>query len=168
MHAVLRTLLLAASLVAAASQAHALVNCSVSAAPTSFGIYDPDGPDLDTDSGLVTVTCTVLSAPVPAGGTVGYSVAMSPGISGSYSPRRLQSGAATLRYNLYVSGTRAANEVWGDGTSSTTIVSSAITQLNLVGDSRSRDHVVYGRIAGNQSPVAVGTYTDAITLTLSF
>ena len=144
----------------------ALVDCSVTASPLAFGLYDPDGPNHDTDSGQVTVTCTVLAGPVP--GSVDYTIAMSPGTSGSYSPRRLQNGGYTLRYNLFTSGARSAGSVWGDGTAGTVTLSGTVTALNIVGARGSVDHIVYGRIPGPQNPVAVGTYVDSLSITLSF
>jgi spore coat protein U-like protein len=134
----------------------------------AFGQYDPDSGDLDSDSGQVSVSCRVISSSPPFGGQVAYSITLSPGTSGNYALRRMQSGASTLRYNLYVSGIRSAAEVWGDGTSSTTFVSGNLTLQSILGDSRSRDHIVYGRINGNQSNIAPGTYGDNILITLTF
>jgi spore coat protein U-like protein len=146
----------------------AAVDCSVSAAPMTFGQYDPDAGDLDSDSGQVSVFCRVISSAPPFGGLISYSISLSPGSSGNYALRRMQSGVNTLRYNLYISGLRSAAEVWGDGTSSTTVVPGSLTLQSTLGDSRTRDHIVYGRINGNQSTVAPGSYADSIMITLTF
>lgn len=157
-----------AVLLSLSSAAWAAVDCSVSASPMAFGQYDPDAGDLDSDSGQVTVSCRVVSSAPPFGGVISYSISMSPGFGGSYNNRRMQSGANTLRYNLYVSGIRSAAEVWGDGTSNTQTVPGSITLQSQLGDSRTRDHIVYGRIIGNQTTVAPGTYGDSILITLTF
>lgn len=170
MHTQLRRLIVAAIFGALVLPAVALaaVDCSVSASPMAFGQYDPDAGDLDSDSGQVTVSCRVVSTSPPFGGLVSYAVSMSPGSGGSYNNRRMQSGANTLRYNLFVAGTRSAADVWGDGTSSTQAVPGSITLLGQLGDSRTRDHIVYGRILGNQTTVPPGTYGDSILITLTF
>jgi spore coat protein U-like protein len=160
--------MLATALMLASPAGFALVTCSMSTTPSGFGVFDPDGPDLDNDTGSVTVTCRLDALPAPPGGAVSYNIRMSPGNSGSYSPRRMQNGAYTLRYNLFVSGTRSPSEVWGDGTSGTSLVSHSLTGLVTVGNQVSRDHIVYGRLQGNQSPVSIGNYNDSITLTLDF
>jgi spore coat protein U-like protein len=160
-----RTALLALGLLAPCVS-FALVDCSVTASPLTFGLFDPDGPNHDTDSGQVTVTCTVLAGPAP--GSVAYTISMSAGTSGSYSPRRLQNGAYTLSYNLFTSGARSAGSVWGDGSAGTVTLGGAVNSLNVVGARGSVDHIVYGRIPGPQSPVAIGTYIDAISITLNF
>ena len=150
------------------STARAAVDCSVSTSPMAFGQYDPDAGDLDSDSGQVTVSCRVVSSAPPFGGLISYSISMSPGLGGSYNNRRMQSGANMLRYNLYVSGIRSPAEVWGDGTSNTQTAPGSITLQSQLGDSRTRDHIVYGRIIGNQTSVAPGTYADSILITLTF
>lgn len=145
--------------------AAAAIDCSVSASLVAFGNFDPDGPDLDTDSGTITVNCSVVSA---GGGTVGYSIALSPGQSGSYSPRRLQNGSFTLRYNLFTAGTRSVGQVWGDGTNGTNLVGGSITLPGTIGAAQSAEHIVYGRLAGPQTGVAVGVYSDTLVVTINF
>ena len=144
----------------------ALTDCSVSATPMVFGDFDPDGPDFDGDSGQITVSCRVVTAPIP--GTVVYNIAFSPGNSGSYSPRRLQNGAYSLRYNLFTAITRSAGQIWGDGTAGTVLLSGQVSGFAQVGDTRATDHIIYGRIAGSQAPVAVGSYGDSLVITLSY
>ena len=146
--------------------AMAVFDCSVSASPLAFRIFDPDGGDFDSDSGQVTVSCTVASAPAP--GLVSYTISMPPGNAGSYSPRRLQNGAYTLRYNLFTAPGRGAGQVWGDNTSGTVTVGGSVTQLDTVGVTRSTDHIVHGRIAGQQAPVAVGNYGDSSLISIAF
>jgi spore coat protein U-like protein len=70
-----------------------------------------------------------------------------------------------LEYYLYTS--LGANTVWGDGTGSTGTVTGT---GNGLGVPNGIQHTVYGELpisAANQA-VAVGTYTDTITVTVEY
>jgi spore coat protein U-like protein len=136
---------LAALALALAAQ-HAAAGCTASAQGVAFGAYNPLSGAAVDGVGNVAVSCDVATA---------YTVALSPG-SGSYAARTMTSGAHRLGYNLYVDATRAV--VWGDGTAGSAAVPGLGTAAN---------HTVYGRIPGIQN-VDVGSYTDTITITLTF
>ena len=125
--------------------------CSVDPTPVAFGAYAPlnDAP-ADT-AGTLRVSCDTV--------TVGYTLLLSPGGAGSYSPRRLSGGAYTLAYNLYADALRTV--VWGDGSGGTTTVSGAFALPGAV------DHTVYGRLPARQN-VGTGAYSDTITVTVNF
>jgi len=129
-----------------------LASCSVSTLAVSFGVIDPAQAAATDATGTVTVTCTGLSL-------IPYDVALSAG-GGAYAQRTMSSGASTLNYNLYTSPTY--NTVWGDGSGGTSRVSGSITLLVNPGV-----HPVYARVPGNQN-VAPGTYTDSITVTVTY
>ncbi|MFA5082114.1 MAG: spore coat U domain-containing protein [Hydrogenophilaceae bacterium] len=136
-----------------------LCSCSISnVTNVAFGTYNPlPGAAADTGTGHFRVSCT-------AGlGLLGsYTVDLSPGGSGTYSPRKMSSGSNTLNYNLYMDAARTT--VWGDGTGGTSRVndSSVLTIGNFV-----RDYDVYGRILANQQAAWPGSYADTITLTVT-
>jgi spore coat protein U-like protein len=101
----------------------------------------------------VFVFCASLTRELPA-----FSVALSRGGAPSYTPRRLASGANTLNYNIFTTAGYAT--IWGDGTGGTATVSNAggTWLVTLTG---------YGRIPVNQY-VAAGSYTDTITVTVTY
>jgi spore coat protein U-like protein len=67
-------------------------------------------------------------------------------------------GGYILDYNLYTDPNRMV--VWGDGISGVTVSGS--------GTGSTVDHPVYGRIPGGQTGAYIGSYSDTITVTLSF
>lgn len=131
--------------------------CSISAQPTSFGNYNPLNITPLDAAGQVTVNCSFLVSLLTT-----YTVKLSTGGSGTYSPRRMSSGANTLNYNLYLDALRLLT--WGDGSAGTSFVSN--TQLIGIGGF-SQAYPVYGRIPAQQN-VATGAYNDTITVTLDY
>jgi spore coat protein U-like protein len=125
--------------------------CSVAPTPVAFGIYSPFNVAPTDTAGTLSVSCDTA--------TVGYTLLLTPGGAGSYSPRRLAGGAYTLAYNLYADALRTI--VWGDGSGGTTTVSGAFALPGAI------DHTVYGRVPAQQN-VGAGTYTDTITVTINF
>lgn len=128
-------------------------SCTVTATDLGFGNYDPGtGSDLDANSS-VTAKCT--------SGT-GYTIGLDAGTgSGATTDNRLMTvsgGTETLGYGLYQDADRTIN--WDDvgGTSPVT----------GTGDGTDQTHTVYGRIPGGQTSAVVGTYSDTITVTISF
>ena len=120
--------------------------CTLNVVGVIFGSYDTLSGTAVDSTGNIGVTCD-LATP--------YTIALSPG-SGSYASRAMTSGATVLNYNLYTDATRLI--VWGDGSGGSSPV---------VGLGANNNHTVYGRIPGSQN-VPVGTYTDTITVTLTF
>ncbi len=128
-------------------------SCTVSATDLGFGNYDPhSGSDLDATSS-VTAKCT--------NGT-NYTVGLDAGTgSGATTDNRLMTlsgGTETLSYGLYQDVDRTIN--WDDvgGTSPVT----------GTGDGTEQAHTVYGRIAAGQTSAVVGSYSDTITVTISY
>lgn len=128
-----------------------LASCSVSATNLSFGNYTPSsGSNLDATS-TVSVTCT-------NGQT--YTIALDGGsVAGDVTARTMSDGSAhTLGYSLYSDAGHTT--AWGDGTGGTSTVAGT-------GSGAQQDATVYGRIAASQYSAA-GTYTDTVTVTLSY
>lgn len=135
-----------------------LDSCSVAATPVNFGTYDPLAASPDDASGSITVTCNVLVVGLLAS----WTISLSTGASGTYSPRRLSNGAGLLAYNLYTSSARTT--IWGDGTGGTQSLSDS--RLLVVGTNQAI-YTVHGRIAAGQDEAA-GAYSDVIVVTLDY
>ncbi len=126
--------------------------CSVNNPSLVFGSFNTLTGSNNVDStATITVNCDASTS---------YNIALSPGGSGTYNPRRMASGGNHLEYNLYTSA--GYSQIWGDGSGgSSTVAGSALTG--------SRDHTVYGRIPlSTQRGASVGSYSDSITLTVTY
>ncbi len=136
-----------------------LNNCSASASPVNFGGYNPLGGSPTDSTGNVAVTCQcILSICL----VVGYNIQLSTGSNNTYLPRAMVSGANHLNYNLYTNA--AHSTIWGNGTSSTVVVSDSF----LLGiGTATRNYPVYGRIPAGQN-VTAGSYSDTITVTVNY
>ena len=128
------------------------VGTGVSATAVAFGTYDPSAKTPTITQGQITVQCTV-------GVLTGFSVALSKGM-GTYALRTMTYGSNALGYNLYTDGTYGT--VWGDGTSGTGMQNfDALISLGSI------TYNVFGVLGTGQYP-APGTYTDSITVTVTF
>ena len=128
-------------------------HCTVSATSVAFGSFNTlTGSTVDS-TGTITVTCNKA---------IPYTIALSPGESGTYSQRRMANGGNTLDYNLY--SNPGYNQIWGDGTGgSSTVTGSILLRRD------STDHIVYGRIPlSTQRNAMVGSYSDSITVTVTW
>jgi spore coat protein U-like protein len=139
--------LLATCVLATAFEASA-ATCTVSGAGPQFGTYDLNASTPLDAAGTLDFRCNEPSA---------VSISISTGGSGSYSPRAMRRGAATLQYNLYTNAGRT--QVWGDGTGGTSSL--------FVGASRGQALPVFGRIPPLQD-VASGAYADTLVATFNF
>jgi spore coat protein U-like protein len=136
-------LAITAALVAMPSHA---ATCNLSTQGVNFGSYDfLSSQNLDS-VGHIVVTCDTSTS---------YTIGLSPG-NGSYIARLMTNGPHQLAYNLYTDATQTM--VWGDGSSGTAVVGGTGTDV---------DHTVYGSAPAGQNPY-VGSYSDAITVTLTF
>lgn len=136
-----------------AVQATVIATCSVSAGTLNFGNYNVLTATPTDSSATVSVICT---SGVP------YTVALNQGTgSGATVTNRLMTSSGnTLSYGIYTANTHASNQIWGDGTSGT------ITQSNT-GSGATQPFTAYGRIPAQQN-VPTGTYTDSVTVTVTF
>lgn len=126
--------------------------CTVSAVPLNFGAAIPNPINSNVDgAGTITATCST-GAP--------YTIALNvgTGAGATFATRRMTSGGNTLAYNLYSDAGRTI--VWGDGTGGSSTSSGS-------GSGAAQGMSVYGRIPSGQT-VPTGTYTDTITVTITF
>ena len=137
------------ALVGLLSESPASAACTVSTTSVNFGAYDPKSGTADDSTGSVEVTCD--KGPHPKNSTI----ALSPGNSGTYAARQMESGANILTYNLYSNAARS--QIWGDGSGGSF----------TLGYNASGTFTVYGRIPALQN-VQAGTYSDSLTVTITF
>ena len=129
--------------------------CTVSGALLNFGsAIDPLATAVPLDaSSTLTVTCT---------NTTPYAVALNAGVNAggasAFASRAIKHGSYSLAYQLYTDTGRST--VWGDGTSSSS--TSAGT-----GTGSTQTLTIYGRIPSLSGSVP-GTYTDTVTVTISY
>lgn len=125
--------------------------CVVSATNLAFGNYDPTAAAPADASSAITVTCTPgtsFTVGLNAGTTSGATV----------SSRMMASGGNRLDYVLYSDAARTTN--WGNTPGSDTpAAATAVSSPSIL--------TVYGRVAAQQS-VAAGSYTDTVTITVSY
>lgn len=140
-----------------------LCSCTVSSDGVSFGDFNAFGSNVDV-TGTVTVSCSGVVSLIDH--MVEYDIALNKGLySASFDPRQMGNGTYRLNYNLYRESTR--NQIWGDGTGGTWVVSGTIP-LTILLPSGSAEHVVYGRIPGPQATAHEGDYSDTITVTVTY
>jgi spore coat protein U-like protein len=80
------------------------------------------------------------------------------GCSGTVATRTMESGANSVNYSLYMNNSYAT--IWGDGTSGT-------STYPHTGTGSTTNLTIYGRVPSQSTPVA-GTYSDTITITVTY
>ena len=128
--------------------------CTVSATGVAFGAYDTLSAVPDDGTGSISVTCHPNVHSV--------EVSLSTGLSGIFSSRTMRNGAASLNYNLYTDPARLI--VWGNGIASPDVT---LTPGTVNAGDRTMVRTIYGRVPARQS-VPAGSYSDTITITLTF
>jgi spore coat protein U-like protein len=153
----IKTLFLAVFMVGLATTSSAFAaqpsGCSLSGAAIAFGSYDPTGvTPLDTLGSLV-YRCGQKDHNI--------MITLSQGGGTSFATRRMVQGSDQLFYNLYLDAGRTV--IWGDGTGGT----QAFITRNPQGNNQDLTLPIFGRVPPTQN-VGVGSYTDTITVTLTF
>jgi spore coat protein U-like protein len=143
------------------AQAATTVNCTASASGIAFGVYNPLGALTDASTGTLKVTCNGSGT---GSANVTVNVTLSAGSSGSYATRKMFSGVNALNYNIYWS--TAYNQIVGDG-SGGSFAGSAGPFVVPAGGSNFATGTFYGLIPASQD-VAPGTYSDVITVTVTY
>ncbi len=138
----------------------AVCTCTLVTTNVAFGNYAPLAFGNTDTTGTLKVNCGGV-----AGLLIPFNLAISAGSSASFTNRQMKSGSNTLSYNLYTDASYAT--VWGDGSSSTQIISSGVT-LDLLGLAPAQTFYVYGRIPGRQITAVPGVYNDTISVTLTY
>ncbi|MGU3626897.1 spore coat protein U domain-containing protein [Comamonas sp. C24C] len=132
-------------------------SATVSATPLMFGNYLAINRAPTSGNSIVSVTGTASGPSNQV--SLGYTISLSSGNSGSASNRHLINGAARLSYNMYTSDNYGT--VWGDNTVS--------DSMGLFGSaSQTKNYTVYGRIPAAQFSAPAGNYHDLITVTVTY
>jgi spore coat protein U-like protein len=90
--------------------------------------------------------------------TTPYTIGLDQGTTtgASISQRLLVNGAATINYNLFTSA--AYSTIWGN---------SGGALVNSTGNGADQTFTIYGRVPAQTTP-APGTYTDTVTVTVTY
>jgi len=125
----------------------------------AFPQYPPFTSSTAESAGNVHVACVGVGLVIP------YSVALSKGASGSYIQRTMKYGSYALNYALYLDA--AYTQPWGDGTGGNFTKDGSVA-LSVLGIGPSYDHTIYGVLPAGQKTAVPGTYTDSITVTITY
>ena len=143
-----------------ADAAYRIDSCSVSTTGITFGVYDPaSATDKTNNSGTVTITCSTTSRPTGTTATITLSKG-----SGTFAQRVMTNGSNSMNYNVYKDS--AYTQVWGDGTGSTFANSWVGATDN--GSSVAVPFTLYGKIPALQYNVVPGSYSDSLTVTVTY
>ena len=125
-------------------------SCSVAATPINFGSHTSLATS-KTASGNLSVRCT---------NTTPYTISLNAGTTSgaTVASRKLQGNSSTVSYQLYRDA--GYTQAWGDGTLGTSTQSATGTGL-------SQPFTIYGRTDPQATP-AGGSYTDSITVTITY
>jgi len=124
-------------------------SCTVAATPMSFGSPTAIGGANVNSSSTITLVCT--------NGAL-YDVALDNGlhVSGASQRNMHSAGGVAIPYNVYSDAARTA--AWN----------STSTQSGTMGLTGTTTLTAYGQIPASASPVVAGSYTDTITVTVTF
>jgi spore coat protein U-like protein len=142
-----------------------LDTCTVATLPVSFGSYNALSGSALTSTGTVSLTCTGITLLGLTSINVDYTINLSTGGAGSYSPRKMSLLSNRLNYNLFRDVAYA--QIWGDGTGGSFTVTGGIHQSGLLVSSVTVNIPVYGRIPASQN-IPAGAYNDVITVTVNY
>jgi spore coat protein U-like protein len=93
--------------------------------------------------------------------SLSYSIALSRGSTGSFSPRAMSSDGNLLQYNVYRDAARSL--IWGDGNEGTLLAAGSIT-LPGTGSSET---IGYGRLFARQA-LPPGDYSDFLQVLVEY
>lgn len=125
-------------------------NCVINSTNTlDFGTSGVITANIDAQADI-SVQCT---------NTTAYDVGLDAGngASGTIATRTMENGAAAVNYQMYSDAGRTTN--WGNTVGTDTV--------SGVGTGAAVTHTVYGRVPPQATP-APGTYTDTVTVTVTF
>jgi|TARA_B110000037_G_scaffold169935_1_gene192605 spore coat protein U-like protein len=138
-------------------------SCTMSTTDLSFGTYDAiianATQDL-TSSAEVSTICTLGANGVITMGGGSHSLYC---ISSKCYRRMANEGETSfLSYNIYTNESYSWGYVWSDNPSAANEI------VQMMGAGVSQNTTVYGEIPKNQKYAAAGSYTDTVTITLTY
>jgi spore coat protein U-like protein len=140
-------LLLVAALVPVQMACAQADGCTVAAQDLALGRYDPLNTLPQDAVSSISVRCAVATP---------FVITLGPG-NGTYAARTMIGGNQALFYNLFLDPTHMT--VWGDGSNG----SSSFGQ-----DTTGGVFPVYARAPGGQTLLRPGTYSDVVTVTITY
>ena len=157
-HAILRSIpiaLLAVLMLLSATGEALAQSCSITMQNVAFGNVDvTTGSAVDTTATLA-VTCSGFGT---GGNSPRLCISIGVGAAGDATSRQMQSGANTLRYDLYSDSGRTT--VWGSW--ETGYKSPGVA--NDPGGNGTFNFTVFGRVLASQQTALAGAYTSAFTV----
>ena len=152
-----------------ANNAHALgATCTVSSTGMAFGSYQPltfagKLTSVDqTSTANVKVVCTGLLA------LGGYTISLGSSTYGTgnlISTRYLNNttnGGPYMAYNIFTESTYTT--IWGNGSTGSLVTG---TSALIIGTS-TNNHTVYGKVLAGQNTLKAGSFSDSLTMTLTY
>jgi spore coat protein U-like protein len=128
---------------------------TVTASDITFNTYNAAALSPKQANNAVQIKCPLGIGLLPS-----FTLALSAGTSGGFSPRQMAMGTNRLGYNIYT--TSGYSTVWGDGTGGSVTQSfSAILSLGTI------SFTGFGQIPTGEF-VAGGNYTDSVTVTVTY
>ncbi len=133
-------------------------SCTISATTLNFGTLAGTAVSASPTSAStnVSVTCTNGSP---------YSIGMDNGANASGSQRRMKSGTNFLNYNLYTNA--GLTNAWTTATSTTTCTTTNSCFLGT-GNGAAQSVPIYGQMPAVGSAPPAGTYSDTVTMTITY
>lgn len=135
-------------------------SCTLAATAVAFGTLSSSLATTPVNAtGTITVNCTPGAA---------LSISLNGGSNATGGQRSLANGASKVTYNL-TQPTAAGNAIsspavsWGDGGATATG-----TAFSTTGTGANQVLNVYGTIPAQATSLAAGTYSDAVTVTLTY
>jgi spore coat protein U-like protein len=147
----------AAALLVSSALAQAAITCSIASGGFAAA-YDPANPATSTTQTFFTVTCTRGLASDPT--SVAYAVTVDNGLYATGVNNRAAYLANRIRYDVYRDA--GCSSKW----KGTTAISGTVS---FVGTGTVSQQVNYwGCITAGQTGLAAGTYTDVVTMTMTY
>jgi spore coat protein U-like protein len=128
-------------------------DCQLAAGTTlNFGTRGALVANVDQSADL-SITCTPSTT-----FNVGLNAGANPTSAGNVNGRRMENGGSYVSYQLYSDS--GYGTVWGNTIGSNTVAST--------GTGSAQTFTVYGRVPPQATPAAGATYSDTITVTMTF
>lgn len=162
----LSTWVVALGLAAASGSALAAGACSVSSNGLAFGAYQPVtlAGKLNSVAATSTATVSVVCTAITTGGS--YTLSLGPGTYGPgdrISVRYLNNtshGGDPMAFNIFTEASYGS--VWGNGTPG------ALLSGSIPPGNSNQTHTVYGRVPAGQTTLKAGSYSDSMTMTITY
>ena len=143
--------------------AHAQYACSVSAGGVvNFAFYNAASSTPAIANSSATLTCSYVSGGAQK---VDWMMTLSNGVSGDCNARTMTGPGAVLSYNIYQNS--VAGGVWGNLACASYPFGTMTVGPGVGNGTRTVTYTLYGQIPVGQF-VAAGTYTENLTLTITY